>query len=162
MSDINEPWDQADDVTDYTDRDLEASRDWSTRIYDKDGSVRAKVEAYMADGVFEYASTSEVLDAAYRIGCAYYLDTNRTVLPRDRDDFAVNYTIPPRGWVQRTTFEQLELAEPSEPTREREAYLQVSTPSVCDEITEMLIDEGIVEHKRDVCLKGLDILSGHD
>ena len=160
MDQIATPWDDADDIRAYSDYDLQYSRNWSTRIYDKDGTVEAKIQAYLSDGEFDYENTSEVLDATYRIGCAYYLD-NETV-PRDRDDFDIAYCIPPRGWIIRTSFEKLQIPEPVEPDEREDGYMQVSTPSVCDEITDMLVDEGVVEYKREVCLRGLNILVGQN
>jgi len=157
MDSIAEPWDTADDVRAYSNYDLQYSRDWSTRMYDKNGEIRAKVTAYLKEGQYEVTNESETLDMAYRIGCADMLDSY--TVPKQRPEFDLNYCIPPRGWVDRTVFRELDISEPVEPESDNK-YLQVSTPSVCDIITDMLIKEDIVEHKRDVCLHGLDIMVG--
>ncbi len=147
-------WDDTDpeDVTSYTDTDLTYSRSWSTRLYDPTGEFREKAKGIRDHYELEYIS--EAIDFATRVGIAALIDSTDAMI--SRDNFDVNYTIPPRGWVTTNVRGNIEYTEESND----DEYIQVSMPPVCREMAEQMIEDGTVETKRELMMHGIDLLVG--
>ncbi len=154
MDDIAAVWDDTDpdDVTSYTDRDLTFSRGWSTRLYDPSGECRAKATA-VADH-YGLETVSAGIDIATRIGIASLIDNNEAFVTRD--DYDINYMIPPRGWVQTNVRGSIEYDDP----QTDDEYIQVSMPPTCRDIAEDMVEQGSIEKKRELMIYGLDLLVG--
>lgn len=152
MDDIAAVWDDTDpdDVTSYTDRDLTFSRRWSTRLYDPSGEYRVKATA-IADH-YELEGVSAGIDLATRVGIAVMIDNNEALVTRD--DYDINYMIPPRGWVQTNVRGSIEYDDP----QTDEEYIQISMPPTCRDISEEMVEQGTIEKKRELMIYGIDCL----
>jgi len=152
MEQVAETWDDTDpdDVSSYTDTDLTYARGWSTRLYDPTGEYRSKATAIKEH--YELPDLSATVDFATRIGIASLIDNNEVLF--SRDDFDVNYTIPPRGWVQTNVTGSIEYSDVSSDSE----YIQTSIPDVCKKMAEQMVDDGSIEKKRELITYGIDCL----
>jgi len=76
MEKIAEPWDEAQEVTDYTDTDLQYSRSYSTRVRDPEFEIHRLTETVRQ--LFELDNWSDTLDTALRVEIADAIDNQRT------------------------------------------------------------------------------------
>ena len=158
MEIVAAPWDNAEDIRDYTDRDLAYTRSWSFQVHDAPQEIRPYIVA-SEDAPFcsDLDSYSASMDRAIRVQVAKVIDSGETRVRRDGYD--IKWMIPQRGWVQRQTFERVEIPELTE---DQEAVMtQVSSTPTCNEIIEVFQEEGLYENKRDVVFDGLKTITGH-
>ena len=158
MEQVADPWNNAEDIRDYTDRDIAYSRSWSFQVHDPKQHIRPYIiAAHNTDFCSDLDSLSSTMDRAIRVQIAKVIDSGETRVRRD--DYDIKWMIPQRGWVQRQTFEQVEIPELTE---DQEAVMtQVSAPPTCNEIIEVFQEEGLYENKRDVVFDGLKTITGH-
>jgi|AntDeeMetagen192_2_1112575.scaffolds.fasta_scaffold10164_1 hypothetical protein len=156
MEKIAEPWDEAQEVTDYTDTDLQYSRSYSTRVRDPEFEIHRLTETVRQ--LFELDNWSDTLDTALRVEIADAIDNQRTWITRDQFDVA--YMIPPRGWVEQENFTEQELVDESDIDTD-DPYIGYSAPETTRTMMDKTIDEGLYETKTEVIVSGLRRILGH-
>jgi len=170
--DIAELWDDATSIMDYTDTDLQISRNYSSRIYDPEYEIHRLVEVVQDKYGFENPSetidlasseqdasrmsASQTVDFVLRIELAGVLDRDEIML--DRDVFDVAYTIPPKGWVGQQTFEKLAIDDDT--SGYDDPHLSYSTPSVCSDMMNRIRDETDYEYNIEIIRDGLKRVAG--
>jgi len=152
--DIAELWDDATSIMDYTDTDLQISRNYSSRIYDPEYEIHRLVEVVQDKYGFE--NPSETIDFVVRIELAAIIDGNEIML--NRDVFDVAYTIPPKGWVGQQTFEKLAIDDDT--SGYDDPHLSYSTPSVCSDMMNRIRDETDYEYNIEIIRDGLKRVAG--
>ena len=158
MEKVASPWDDAEDIRDYTDRDITYSRSWSFQVHDAPQEIRPYIIATQ-DAPFcsDLDTYSSAMDRAIRVQIASVIDDGETRVRRD--DYDIKWMIPQRGWVRRHTFETVEIPELTED--QKAVMTQVSAPPTCNDIIEVFQEEGLYEDKRDVVFDGLKTITGH-
>jgi hypothetical protein len=152
MEEVANPWDDAEDIRGYTDKDIAYSRSWSFQVHDPEQNIRPYIiGAHNTDFCSDLDSFSSAMDRATRVQIAKVIDSGETRVRRDTYD--IKWMIPQRGWVNRHSFETVEIPEL---TDDQEVEMtQMSAPPTCNDIIEVFQKEGLYDNKRDVVLAGL-------
>jgi hypothetical protein len=150
MPDVPDLWTPEDlDIREYSDTDLEASRTFSSRLYDSSGHLHGVLDTYVTHSDVE--DRSAAADRALRVELAAWLDSTGPV--HQRGDFDVAYTIPPDGWVAancpQAAPETVVEANADAP------HVNFTTAEVVNEIATAAIDTGAFESTTTVVEAGL-------
>ncbi|TKX86466.1 hypothetical protein EXE43_08210 [Halorubrum sp. SS5] len=104
QDDVTAPW-WPDDVRLLTDTDLQTGRYARGQLSDPtDYSARIVETARRAEGL---ETTSATIDRGLRVQLAHLVDSNKVSL--SREDYNIEYTIPPTSWVREQHFAQYEI-----------------------------------------------------
>lgn len=172
--DVDDPWAGDVDVTEMTAIDLEASREWSTKVSDPDRELHRLVATYCEHSGLD--DWSMVCDRALRVELAYAIDAFEVSF--SREDFDVRSTIPPLGWVEDScnesstetasegsreldeqAFERVSLVDASEVGGE-DRWIGFSSPHVVKDMADRAQEEGAYESLTEMVRAGCERLLG--
>lgn len=153
-NEIVAPWDNAA-IEEYTDLDLESSRDYNTAAYDSEGDLRRAAETLRQSETLD--NLSGTLDRALRVELAWLIDEEKVNF--SRDDFNVAYLIPPKGWVSEQTFQYQKLVDESEVGND--ARIHFSTPHIVWDMLQEAIEVNEYETITEAVTSGVFRMLGH-
>lgn len=158
QDDVTAPW-WPDDIRLVTDTDLQASRNARGQLSDPtDYSARVVETARRAEGL---ETASATIDRGLRVQLAYLIDSGEVSF--SREDYSIEYTIPPTSWVEERHFTSTELISTKEfcgdldPT---ERSLAFTTAEVVYKMLQDAIDETEHDTLSELICEGVERLIG--
>ncbi|WP_143420925.1 hypothetical protein [Halorubrum halodurans] len=143
QDDVTAPW-WPDDVCLVTDTDLQAGRYARGQLSDPtDYSARVVETARLAEGL---ETASATIDRGLRVQLAYLIDSGEVSF--SREDYSIEYTIPPTSWVGERRFAPHELI-PREDLPDDLDPAERSIAFTTAEVVYKMLQDAISETERD-------------
>jgi hypothetical protein len=155
LDEVAEPWASGLTVIDVTDTDIAASRTHNTAVSTEDGVLVRFVEALRRQD--ELTNRSAAADRSLRVELAHASDASNNDY---REQYNIGYLIPPQNWVANQSFTRVPPVSGSTITTSKRG-INFSTPPVCREIADDLLENGEYESLSAIVQSGVKRLLGH-